>query len=246
MKKSKTQIIKFYPLNDKTVDFTPEPKPASKSLPKWYKSQPSQIDNGESIAQNGQPTSTVKRCMPIFDVMTSGYTLVAPLDIYIDATNPEKLTYQVPATMASFKSDIFATHDRRQYSEMPIDEKLSHKDLLRIMPFWIVSTPPGYSALFLNPLHGDPSPLTAIPGLIDTDGYPSDGHLSFIVEKDFKGIIKQGTPLVQVIPFKREGWKMEIVDSSESEGFLKKHRMNLRSTFSNGYKNKFRSPKDFS
>ena len=84
-----------------------------------------------------------------------------------------------------------------------------------------------------------------MPGLIDTDGYPSDGHLSFIVEKDFKGVIKQGTPLIQVIPFKREDWKMEAVDAEESELFLKKHRMSLRSTFSNGYKNKFRSPKEF-
>lgn len=246
MKKKKKQIIKFYPLSDKTVEFAPEPKPASKAVPQWYRAQPSQIDNGESLAQYGQPTSTVKRCMPIFDAMTAGYILSAPVDIYLDATNPEKLTYQVPATMATFKSDIFATHDRRQYSNMPIDENIYHKDLLRIMPFWIVSTAKGYSTMFLNPTHSDPSPLTAVPGIIDTDAYPSDGHLSFIVEKGFKGIIKQGTPLVQIIPFMREDWQMEIVDSSESESFLKKHRMSLRSTFLNGYKNKFRSPKDFS
>jgi hypothetical protein len=117
--------------------------------------------------------------------------------------------------------------------------------LLRIMPFWIVSTTLGYSTLFLDPLHKDPSPIKALPGLIDTDGYPSDGHLSFMIEKDFKGIIKQGTPLVQIIPFKRDNWSMEIVDAKESESFLKKHRMSLRSTFTNGYKNKFRSPKEY-
>ena len=126
-----------------------------------------------------------------------------------------------------------------------MDPKLYHPDLLRVMPFWIVSTPPGYSCMFLNPLHGDPSPLTALPGIIDTDGYPSDGHLSFMVEAGFSGIIKQGTPLVQVIPFKRDNWSMELVDASESEVFLKKRRMNLRSTFNNGYKNKFRSPKEY-
>jgi hypothetical protein len=245
MKKNNQNVIKFYPLNDKIVDFAPEPKPASKAIPEWYRQQPGSIDQGESIAQFGQPTSTVKKCLPIFDVITAGYIIYAPLDIYVDATDPNKLSYQIPAAMAGFKADIFASHDRQQYTNMPINPSTHHRDLLRIMPFWIASTPPGYSALFLNPLHRDPSPLTALPGLIDTDGYPSDGHLSFMVEKDFKGVIKQGTPLVQVIPFKREDWKMETVDPKESESFLKRHRMHLRSTFNNGYKNKFRSPKEF-
>jgi hypothetical protein len=241
----KQNIIKFYPLNDKTVEFSPEPKPGSRALPEWYKKQPGSVDSGELLAQFGQPASTVKKCLPIFDVITAGYIIVAPVDIYIDATDPEKLSYQIPAAMSLFKGDIFATHDRRQYANMPMESDLYHQDLLRVMPFWIASTPPGFSALFLDPLHKDPSPLTALPGLIDTDGYPSDGHLSFKVQKGFKGIIKQGTPLIQIIPFRREDWKMEIVDASESESFLKRHRMNLRSTFNNGYKNKFRSPKEY-
>jgi hypothetical protein len=241
----KQNVIKFYPLNDKTAEFSPEPKPGSRALPEWYKQQPGSVDNGELLAQFGQPASTVKKCLPIFDVITAGYIIVAPLDIYIDATDPDKLSYQIPAAMTLFKGDIFATHDRKQYANMPMESDLYHQDLLRIMPFWIASTPPGFSALFLDPLHKDPTPLTALPGLIDTDGYPSDGHLSFKVQKGFKGVIKQGTPLVQVIPFRREDWKMEVVDASESESFLKRHRMNLRSTFNNGYKNKFRSPKEY-
>jgi hypothetical protein len=245
MKKKNQNIIKFYPLSDKTVQFAPEPVPASKSMPDWYKKQPGFMDNGESLAQFGQPTHTVKKCLPIFDAITAGYIIYAPVDIYLDATDPDKLSYQVPPMMAQFKVDIFASHDRRQYASMPMNPEHSHRDLLRIMPFWIASTPPGYSALFLNPVHRDESPLTALPGLIDTDGYPSDGHLSFIVQKDFKGVIKQGTPLIQIIPFKREDWKMEIIDAKESESFLKKHRLSLRSTFNNGYKNKFRSPKEY-
>lgn len=245
MKKKKQQIIKFYPFSEKILDFAPEPKPASKYMPEWYRQQPGLIDTGETLATTGQPASTVKKCLPIFDTITAGYVIVAPVDIYLDATDPEKLVYQIPATMSQFKAEIFAYHDRRQYSHMPLDENVYHKDLLRIMPFWVVGTSPGYSALFTNPFYRDSSPITALSGIIDTDGYPSDGHLSFTVEKDFKGVIKQGTPLVQIIPFKREDWKMEIVDAEESEKFLRKNRMRLRSTFNNGYKNKFRSPKEY-
>jgi hypothetical protein len=245
MKKKSHQIIKFYPLNDKTITFTPEPKPASKAIPEWYKQQPGTMDNGESLSKFGQPTNTVKKCLPIFDAITAGYILVAPSDIFIDASDPEKLTYQIPAPLSPFKADLFASHERKQYSYLPMPADVYHQDLLRIMPFWIASTPPGYSALFLDPINRDISPLTAITGIIDTDGYPSDGHFSFKVQAGFVGVIKQGTPLVQIIPFKREDWKMEVADPQESEGFLKKHRMNLRSTFSNGYKNKFRSPKEY-
>ena len=52
--------------------------------------------------------------------------------------------------------------------------------------------------------------LKAIPGVIDTDTYPSDGFLSFFVPKNFKGIIKQGTPFIQVIPIKREKFVSKI------------------------------------
>jgi hypothetical protein len=66
-----------------------------------------------------------------------------------------------------------------------------------------------------------------------------------MVRKGFKGIIPQGTPLVQVFPFKRESFEMEFVDQAETEEYLMKKRMTLRSSFSNSYKNKFRSKKEW-
>lgn len=246
-KKNNENIIKFYPLNDSTYEFAPLPMPASKNMPEWYRAQPGTIEDptGTMMSQYGSPTSTVKKCMPIFDAITGGYIIVAPMDIYVDATDPAKLIFNAPMAMAQFKGDMFATHDRQQYANMPINPDIHHRDLLRIMPFWAVSTPKGYSTLFTNPIHRDDSPLFAIAGIIDTDGFPSDGHLSFLVKKDFKGIIKQGTPLVQVIPFKRENWKMETTSPEEATEFFKSKRLSLRSTFNNGYKNKFRSPKEY-
>jgi hypothetical protein len=244
-KDNNENIISFYPLNESTYEFAPHPMPAAKNMPSWYRDQPGAIDDGAMLAAVGQPSSTVKKCMPIFDAITGGYIIVAPMDIFVDATNPDKLQFQAPLAMGQFKGDMFATHDRQQYANMPMDPNRYHRDLLRIMPFWAVSTPKGFSTMFLNPLHRDASPLTAIPGIIDTDGFPSDGHLSFMVEKNFKGIIKQGTPLVQVFPVRRDNWKMEIRTPEESAPFFKRLRLNLRSTFNNGYKQKFRSPKEY-
>ena len=65
--------------------------------------------------------------------------------------------------------------------------------------------------LIIQPQNADDSPLMAISGIIDTDKFIVNGHFSFIVKRGFSGIIKQGTPLVQVIPFKRENWTSSII-----------------------------------
>lgn len=236
--------IKFYPFSEETLAFAPKPEPASKFLPDWYKKMPATV-NPEAMSY-GQAGSTVKKCMPVFDLMTSGYILSAPCDIFIDATNPEKIEWSIPSGILSFQGDMFAVHAREQYDKMPINTDIYHKDLIRIFPFWAVGTPKGYSSIFIHPPYMDSSPLVALQAIVDTDAFVTDGHLSFWVEKDFKGIIKKNTPLVQVIPFKRESWSKDIRSAQESEGIFYKQRLRLRSTFANAYKNMFRSRKDYS
>ncbi|MFY9331750.1 MAG: hypothetical protein WAO41_08750 [Candidatus Nanopelagicales bacterium] len=235
--------IRFYPFNEGTKSFVPRPQPAARYVPEWYKIQPGNKGDEEMIPKGGLAASTVKRCMPIFDAMTAGYMIVAPCDIHLDATNPEKLEWQIPAQLQQFKADLFATHAPEQYENYPIDPESYHKQLLRILPTWSVGTDEGYSVLFTNPYHTDGSPLWAFTGLIDTDKFISEGHVSFLVKKGFKGIIKQGTPLYQLIPVKREEWVAEYVSVEESNAATTKQRFDLRSTFMNGYKNKFRSKK---
>lgn len=238
--------ISFYPFNDKTTEFAPKPYPASKGVPEWYKAQPGTIsDREEEAIKKGASTSTIKRCMPIFDMMTAGYIIPLPMDIFIDATNPEKIEWSVPLGVKQFGNDMISHHDRLQYSHYPIDKQFYHKDLFRIMPFWAVKTEPGYSCLFINPIHQDNLPFWTFAGLIDTDNFITDGHISMLIKKDFKGILKQGTPFVQVIPIKRESFNMEIINAKISEEEIKKQRLSLRSTFNFGYKDKMRARKEY-
>jgi hypothetical protein len=235
--------IKFYPFSEEALSFVPKPETASKFLPEWYKKAPSVIDNGG--ISFGLIGTTVKKCMPIFDLITAGYIIPAPCDIHLDATNPEKLEWSIPAGILSFQGDMFAVHAIEQYQEMPINKDVYHKQLLRIFPFWSVGTDKGYSSIFLNPPYSDSSPLVALQAIVDTDSFISEGHLSFLVEKNFKGIIKQGTPLIQVIPFKREPWEKEIASVENFEEIASRQRLRLRSVFSNAYKNIFRSKKEY-
>lgn len=238
------KTIKFHPFNEDSVKFAEPPQPSSKFLPSWYKRQPSSYPDKDDFV-HGVVTSTIKRCMPIFDMMTAGYMITAPCDIYVDATNPEELVYSIPSTLRQYHNDLFARHDVLQYSEYPINRNDVHKDLLRIFPFWIVETEPGHSAIFINPTHQDDSPLVGFSGIIDTDTFMSDGHFSFTVRKDFKGIIKQGTPLIQVIPFKRDDWNSEISEPGKLASKIDRQRLDLKSVFINGYKNKFRFKKEY-
>lgn len=236
--------IKFYPFNASTAEFAPLPVLASKILPEWYKNQPGIVKNDQGL-KSGVINSTVKKCMPVFDLLSAGYVIVAPCDIHIDATDPEKLSYSVPLTMKQFQSDMFATHAPEQYDHYPVDTSKYHKTLLRVMPFWSISTPEGYSTLFAQPFHREDTGLFAMSAIVDTDKFISEGHLSFLVKKGFDGIIKQGTPLVQLVPFKRDSWESEVVSAEDSSKQISSQRLNLRSTFMNGYKEKFRAKKEY-
>lgn len=230
-------VITFYQSHEGIELLVDPPKPASKMLPEWYKRQSAGL---------GDFGSTIKRCMPIFDVMTAGYILTLPCDIYVNATNPEKLQYFVPPNVLdNLQEDLFAEHLPEQMSDYPKDLDKFHKDVLRIDPFYTVGTEKGYSCLMVQPIHGDSSPLQAFSAMIDTDTFISNGHYSFFVEKNFNGIIKQGTPLIQVIPFKRDSFVTKVVRFEQAKIILKRQGAKLRSTFTNGYKNKFRTTKEY-
>lgn len=175
--------------------------------------------------------------------MTSGYYLLCPVDIYVDATGP-KLQIQIPASHFSQYNEIIANHTPEQVEMYP-KKNYFHPEVLRIHPMWLVHTPKNYSCLFTEPIHADNVGIHAIPGIIDTDSYISDGYLSFFVEKDFKGTIKQGTPIIQVLPFKRDSWTSFISKDLKSDITLLTQQLKVRSVFQNGYRVKFWTKKIF-
>lgn len=225
-------IIKFFP---KFENIDP-PIVARSAIPQWYKNQP---------GYNEINHPTVKRCMPIFDAMTSGYILTSPSDILVDSTNPDTLVIHASD---DFNGELISDHLLSQYDRYPIPENY-HKTLLRIHPMWAVQTPTGYSSLFINPIHGGSDKLFAVAGLIDTDNFISDGHLSFFVKDNTQFEIKAGTPLIQIIPIKRDDWQMSLGTNEEMRNIVQ--RQNEAGIWVDGehkfgtYKNAFHVPKNF-
>ena len=87
---------------------------------------------------------------------------------------------------------------------------------------WLIKTPPGYSCLFVHPMNRyDEDRFKIIEGIVDTDTYISTINFPFILlKRDKQFLIKKGDPMVQVIPFKRESWKM-VIKGKKSQDLVK-------------------------
>lgn len=220
----------------------PEPVSVASAIPEWWKTQESHLNNDQGVYR-GTMLLTVKKCQAIFDSMTFGYYLKCPTDISIDATG-DTLRVQLTSDIMGMQQHLVSNHLKEQMIKYPIPDYF-HPEVVRIHPMWLVKTEEGYSSLFVSPMHGEDSPIKAVPGVIDTDEYPSDGYLSFFVKKGFKGIIKQGTPIIQVIPFKRDDWQSSINKDKDSDSKIKEKNLGVRSVFQNGYRMKFWKKKTY-
>jgi hypothetical protein len=50
-----------------------------------------------------------------------------------------------------------------------------------------------------------------VGGIIDSDKVTTSGLIPFFIKNDFVGVVPEGTPYLQIIPFKREDWESEII-----------------------------------
>jgi len=223
--------IKFCGIDNRYEKVWPHPKPASNAIPEEYKKL-------EKLHKGDLKTATAKACMPFLDAMAAGYIIPFDQDYVFDPTETEfTLT---PANKD--RSDI-SYHDKIQ-----APKEWHHKIgeyAGKFINKWIIVTPPGYSCLFTQPMNrlGEDR-FQLINGIVDTDTYIAPINFPFILlKRDKQFLIKKGESCVQVIPFKRETWKM-------SSGFYyeKRHAETsnlLDSEFIDRYKKMFWHKKSF-
>ena len=89
----------------------PEPKPAAKFMPDWFKKIPISMDDRDHFGGRGM---TLKQCMPVMDVMSLGYVIPLQGDLGV-STNADKTEIKVtnPPELA-----LGAFHDIKQVGEM--------------------------------------------------------------------------------------------------------------------------------
>ena len=127
--------------------------------------------------------------------------------------------------------------------KVPQDILIKHSDqpFHKILNPWNITTPAGYSCLFVPPLNNADDRFSILPGIVDTDQFNNPINFPIVLNGDKypsqELFIKKGTPYVQIIPFKRDNWKMELVPVPEKQ--IKKNKLFYDLTLFNKYKNKF-------
>jgi hypothetical protein len=226
--------IEFISKNKDMLDILPKPCPASNNLPEWYKSMPLYTKDKKHVYDNGDPNSTIKNCMPFFDGMTAGYHIPLPSDVWIDNEDGD-----LKFKWAIDDMDVIQTHLAEQHNLYPTPEGYMIHLFKWINP-WIIKTPKGYSCLFTHPLHYDDLPFKCLSAVVDTDKHPTNINFAFFLKKNFHGFIPQGTPIIQVIPFKREKYNSIYHSNHEKLDIMWKK---AKTHFFNRYKRFFRSTK---
>jgi hypothetical protein len=217
-----------------------EPKPASNFIPEWYKNTKSYTTDEKKPFGDGTVPSTIKRCIPVFDAITSGYIITLPVDIYVSFKTDEN----------GKKGQSFEWPTLQPLGFHPIEQAPEHPQAKPPYAYpkfnnpWAIKTPKGYSTLFVQPFHRE-SLFTILPGIVDTDMYTAPVNFPFVInDPNFEGYIKQGTPIAQVIPIKRDGWSMKI---GNEKNFLEQKEISDRVflRFFDKYKSMFWNKKEY-
>lgn len=211
-----------------------QPKPAIEYIPDWYKNVNSYVGNKRKPNGNGSTSATIKKCMPVFDAISAGYIIETPTDVYVSIKNNTQWFEWTDFQVIDF-------HIIEQAPNHPNQKPYSYPKWNNI---WSIKTPNGYSTLFVQPFHRE-SIFTIFPGIVDTDQYTPPVSFPFVINDPFfEGLIPKGTPIAQVIPFKRDSWAMEIgnkKDLEEQTKVLKK----LKTKFFDRYKSMFWTKKEY-
>ena len=213
------------------------PKPALSLIPDWYKNMDSYMNKEKKPLGDGATSATIKRCIPVFDAITAGYIIESPADIWVSIKNN---THWFEWSSL----DLITFHPIEQAPSHPSNPNKNLMSYPKWSNPWAIKTPKGYSTLFVQPFHRE-SVFTILPGIVDTDQYTSNVNFPFVInDPTFEGLIPKGTPIAQVIPFKRDSWNIE---QGNQEDFKKQLQIKqkLQSKFFDRYKTMFWAKKEY-
>ena len=221
--------VEWIPQSEYAYNHIPRPQPAKNFIPDWYKSIPP-FETGHSPKIHGtRANSTEKMCMPLMDTFTTGYIQELSCDIYVDKTDAGITLYQ-----SNDAEDVFKIGNGINRSE----EAISPGGYLNISASWWTrwepKTPRGWSTLYTHPLNQYNSPFFTMSGIIDTDKWWHGGAIPFFIREGFEGIIPKGTPIYQMVFFKREDWNSKT--SKYSEQNMRSLYDSVFNSFYGGYK----------
>jgi hypothetical protein len=189
------------------------PIPTIKNIPDWYRKYDRYAkmpDGTEYKDQDGGKIPTWKACPAIYDIMGTGYVLRTPCDIKFIEINGNLI--------AKIENPMY--QDFIQYrNEMPgfMQPEGYRANHFAWFPDWAPSVPEGYSVLYSQPFNRFDLPFLNTSGIVDNDCVDIPGTMPFFIRSGWEGVIPEGTPYMQLLPFKRDDWESEYIELDEKQ-----------------------------
>jgi hypothetical protein len=207
----KNNKFEFYPAHE----FFEPLSEAKNFIPEWYKKIPPFTAPKAQIA-NYKSNVTLKQCIPFLDSLTNGFMITTQMDIQVTIMGDGE-----PSLTWMNSPDPLILRDINA-NKMPNPKGTHNTHFAWILPCYL-KTPKGYSMFFTHPLNRFDLPFFTLSGIIDGDKGITNGIAPFFLHKDFEGIIPKGTPIAQIIPFKKENWvarkEIKIKELGDKENF---------------------------
>lgn len=189
------------------------PVPIKRLLPDWFKNAESEYTLADGFTGAG-----LKKCMPYTDALLSGYALTFPVDVTVSTDEEGKKVFEWDRK--EFGHNFIGVRPFELGATMPRPFGFAEQHNV-FSGWWGVKTPRGWSLLVTHPFNRADLPFHTVSAIIDADEFSGSGNIPFFIRQDFNGIIKKGTPLAQLVPVKRESWKMTIDHGLYDETHIK-------------------------
>jgi hypothetical protein len=191
-------------------------------------------DGKKIIVEDRESNASFKKCTPMLDMLSSGYIVPLWTDVQVTIEN------NLPLINWRTKKNVFELHNGQEV-EIPYGY---HKTQFKYLNQWTPRLPKGYSALII-PCPGYPNtPFKSMHGIIDYDKSPHPLLPPVYLKNNFEGIVEKGTPMFQIIPFKRNNWQssFSFLEEGEIDRLLDR---DIKSTLVNNYVKNFWEKKSY-
>jgi len=181
---------------------------AKNFIPDWYKKiPPYNIKN---------PAKTnAKACIPFFDSFNTGYIITLAHDVYVRIGENGVPDLEWPFNV---KNPMGVRSEIADLKVVPAGH-YPREFVWQTNVAWTV--PKGYSVLFTHPLNRHDLPFTTLSAVIDGGLVMTPiSNVPFYIKTGFEGLIPQGTPMAQLIPFRQEKWKSKNKPGLAETGIL--------------------------
>tara|TARA_R100001129_G_scaffold65256_3_gene44579 strand:+ start:469 stop:1221 length:753 start_codon:yes stop_codon:yes gene_type:complete len=217
------KIIEFTAHHQIVEDKQIQPIPTKLNIPEWFK----KLKHTEQLR-------TLKGCIPFLETITTGYLLKLPQDFYVEHNTRDVRGQPFTKQTTGYSTNAMPGYDfimglnafenvEHPLSQVggkscPFSEKNKQLPIQKFLNPWFIKTPPGYSCLFVPPLNNSDDRFSIISGIVHTDKFDQRINFPYLYNGDkypyLETTLKKGTPFVQVIPFKRDSWKMKVTGTS--------------------------------